>query len=212
MQAIKITPDAVTGGLLLNAGEETDILLHPLWLRERVTDAQSYDSRSGQRLYDTAGLQPDIKIDNAGITPRQTLTVTFSDGHTSEMNLPEILRELGQTQDVNKMPVPKRWDASTGTRPSVDYDALDDPEALKSMLHDFLTYGYCIMEDTPAESDILLKLAGRFGFVRDTHWGQLFNEEKKPKASDIAYTDAALGAHTDNPYREPIPASNICIA
>jgi gamma-butyrobetaine dioxygenase len=50
-----------------------------------------------------------------------------------------------------------------------------------------------------------LKLAGKFGYVRHTHWGKLFNVEIKRMPTDTAYTDDALSSHTDNPYREPVP-------
>ena len=205
MQSISITKDEKTGGLHFAAGNAPAVLLHPLWLRERVTDVQSYDPRSGQRLYETARLDPDIHIDAADLTHDGRLSLRFSDGHKSVMEPEQLACEIGLARNLETLPEPKSWTSQTGLRPRVDWESLDDPQALKNMLHDFLVDGYCIMENTPTERDSLLALAGRFGFVRDTHWGQLFNVEKKPAASDIAYTDAALGAHTDNPYREPIP-------
>ncbi len=205
MQSITIAPDKVTGGLHFSVGDKPAILLHPLWLRERVTDDESFDARSGQRLYETAKLDPDLQIKRAEITPDGYMSLAFSDGHQSKLRPDSLACEIGQSCNHETLPAPKSWTAETGRRAPIDWETLDNPKVLKSMLRDFLKDGYCIMENTPTERDSLLRLARRFGFVRDTHWGQLFNVEKKPAASDIAYTDAALGAHTDNPYREPIP-------
>ena len=42
-------------------------------------------------------------------------------------------------------------------------------------------------------------------FIRPTNFGVLFNVKSVRKATDLAYTSHALSAHTDNPYRKPIP-------
>ena len=44
-----------------------------------------------------------------------------------------------------------------------------------------------------------------FGHVRHTNFGDLFDVRSVPNANDLAYTAIELGAHTDNPYRTPVP-------
>ena len=48
-------------------------------------------------------------------------------------------------------------------------------------------------------------LASLIGTIRPTNFGRLFNVRSVRKAKDLAYTSQALSAHTDNPYRKPIP-------
>lgn len=203
MRTIMIDVDA--GGTRVNLNcDGLAAQLHPLWLRERVTEPQSYDSRSAQRLYEHADIDPDLIVRRAALRG-DTLDVEFSDGYKSEIPAAPLLREIGIDPDPSDLPMPKGWASADNICPIAEWGDMDDPKKLKKILHDFLVYGFCIFENTPTRRDDLLDLAGRFGFVRDTHWGQLFNVEKKPKPSDIAYTDAALGAHTDNPYRQPVP-------
>jgi gamma-butyrobetaine dioxygenase len=76
---------------------------------------------------------------------------------------------------------------------------------MKDMLVCYFTLGYCVMQNTPTDRDSLKALARRFGYLRETNFGEIFNVETKPNPSDIAYTNAALAAHTDNPYRDPVP-------
>ena len=48
-------------------------------------------------------------------------------------------------------------------------------------------------------------MARRFGYVRETNFGRLFEVYSRPGSNDLAYRPVPLGAHTDNPYREPVP-------
>jgi gamma-butyrobetaine dioxygenase len=51
----------------------------------------------------------------------------------------------------------------------------------------------------------VLDIAARFGFVRETNFGRLFDVRSVPNSNDLAYRTVALGPHTDNPYRDPVP-------
>ena len=196
--------DSQSGGVILSDDARRTAYLHPLWLRERITDPHLFDPLSQQRLYEYTDIPLDLKVVDANVSAHSTLRVKFSDGHKADLSIKGLREELQWEPSPETPPLPKAWTSGL-KRPDTRWDDLDAPETLKTMLTDFLTYGFCIIQDTPTQRDSLLKLAGRFGFVRDTHWGMLFNVEKKPVATDIAYTDAALTAHTDNPYREPVP-------
>lgn len=199
--ALDLKPEALN----LSRQDGRSIDLHPLWLRERVTDSGSYNALISQRLYEHSALPADLTVTQADLTDQDELDLSFSDNHKSKIPLGSIIAELGWKANPRDLPIQKAWTTSDKVLPIADWNNMRDSAKLKSILHDFLTYGFCIFENTPSNLGDLTALAGRFGFVRDTDWGQLFDVEKKEVPSDIAYTDAALGAHTDNPYREPIP-------
>lgn len=199
-----VTLDPQCGGVILSDSRGQSAALHPLWLRERVTDPESFDALNRQRLYEPDELPQSLKVSTVELDSSEAIKLRFSDQHVADLPLSKIRQELGWEQNPESPPKPKSWTTEL-KRPDTLWADLDDPNVMKAMLHDFLTYGFCIMQDTPTERDILLKLAGRFGYVRDTNFGMLFNVQKKSVATDIAYTDKALGAHTDNPYREPVP-------
>jgi gamma-butyrobetaine dioxygenase len=48
-------------------------------------------------------------------------------------------------------------------------------------------------------------VVARFGFVRETNYGRLFDVRIEPQPGNLAYTERALDLHTDNPYRDPPP-------
>src|SRR2546421_220543 len=53
-----------------------------------------------------------------------------------------------------------------------------------------------------------------FGFVRETNYGRLFDVKTVVNPTNLAYTGLGLGAHTDNPYRDPTPTLQLlhCLA
>ena len=196
--------DPETGGLALS-DKGRNIVLHPLWIRERVRGENIYSPLSNQRLYEPAEFPADLTITDIASQDDNVAILEFSDGTQFELPVPEVLKEIGVIDDPEAPPIPESWTTALNSRPKAKWSDLDDPAKLKQMLEGFLRYGFCIIEGTPTERDVLIKLAGRFGYVRDTHWGKIFNVEKKANATDTAYTDLPLPSHTDNPYREPVP-------
>ena len=50
--------------------------------------------------------------------------------------------------------------------------------------------------------------------MRETNYGRLFDVKTVVNPTNLAYTGLGLGAHTDNPYREPTPTLQLlhCLA
>jgi len=59
------------------------------------------------------------------------------------------------------------------------------------------------------KSGTVVKIAKLFGYVRETNYGKWFDVKSKTSAVNLAYTNLALKAHTDNPYRNPVPTMQI---
>lgn len=197
--------DRDSGGIRLFDGHDKSVKLHPLWIRERVNGPADFDQISHQRLYEHAELPPDLKITSLNPIKPECVEISFSDGYRSRLEIGDLKRELGWTDNPEAPPVPKSWDAGSNKRPEFDWSELDDSAHMKLLLGSYFQNGYCVFQNTPTERDNLKTLARRFGYLRETNFGELFNVATKPKPSDIAYTDFALASHTDNPYREPVP-------
>ena len=59
------------------------------------------------------------------------------------------------------------------------------------------------------ESGALIQVADLFGYVRETNYGKWFEIRSEINAINLAYTNLGLQAHTDNPYRDPVPTIQI---
>ena len=65
------------------------------------------------------------------------------------------------------------------------------------------------LADVPTESGTLCKVAELFGYVRETNYGRWFEVRAEVNPNNLAYTNLGLQAHTDNPYRDPVPTLQI---
>lgn len=199
-----ITLDHNSGGLALTKDSHSTIL-HPLWVRERVSGPNVFDPISHQRMYEHADLPHDLRITNILNQTDEALELEFSDGQALQLILAETFQEMKWSENLEAPPKPKSWNASLNTLPEYNWSHLNDTNVMKTALEDYFRYGFCIFQNTPTERDSLKQISRRFGYLRETNFGELFNVETKPNPSDLAYTDVALASHTDNPYRNPIP-------
>ncbi|WP_299193675.1 TauD/TfdA family dioxygenase [uncultured Erythrobacter sp.] len=179
--------------------------LHPTWLRERVSEPDALDPVNHQRLYETSDLPADLRVEAVETDADGAPRVRFSDGYVARFDPALLAIECGWEDDREQPPAPVPWTTALSELPAIRYEELDEADGMRRLLDGFFRYGFCIMRGTPNNPGDLHQLASRFGFVRDTHWGQLFDVVTKPSASDLAYTGLALAAHTDNPYRFPVP-------
>lgn len=195
--SITVERDQKSGGIVLYGHP-----IHPLWLRERVSEAESFDPHNHQRLYEHAELAPDITVTNFEVHSDR-LVANFSDGYEGQFDVIALLGEV-ESATRDRRPQPKPWTGGLDfTR--FDWSSLDDSDVMMGMLAAYFENAFCIMDNVPTDPDSLKSHARRFGFLRETNFGELFNVETKRDPSDMAYTDAALASHTDNPYRDPVP-------
>jgi gamma-butyrobetaine hydroxylase len=202
-RAVSLTPD---GGARLR--------FHAVWLRDNAWDAGTRAPGNGQRLITIADIPSGIRISAAGVEGN-TLSVTFApEGKTIAYDVAwlqahsydqERPRAAGWTA-----PEIELWDAGLKQIPSASFNAISsDRGQLKTWLYGVRRFGFGKLTDGPVESGALLKVAELFGYVRETNYGKWFDVRTEVNPSNLAYTGLGLQAHTDNPYRDPVPTLQI---
>ena len=68
--------------LLIQSDDLSKFLLHPQWLRERLSEPDYVDTNNKQRLYEPSLIDQNIKITNFSIH-KEILNIKFSDGLVS---------------------------------------------------------------------------------------------------------------------------------
>jgi gamma-butyrobetaine dioxygenase len=87
------------------------------------------------------------------------------------------------------------------------------PAALEAALHDFLRYGTIVVHDTPTTEGTVLEVAERFGHVRTTNFGRLFDVRSIPQPQRPGlHAGAARAAHRQPVPHPPRRASSCCTA
>ncbi len=97
-----------------------------------------------------------------------------------------------------------------GAMPIGDFGQVkSDPAALRDWLFAVRQYGFGKLTGGPIEPGALLQVAQLFGYVRETNYGVYFEVRTEVNPTNLAYTGLGLQAHTDNPYRDPVPTMQI---
>lgn len=179
--------------------------VHPIWLRERCPDAQTFDLRTGQRLQDPSDLDLQLALTAVSEPEPGRIRVRFSDGHVADFVAREILAEAVLKPGEQDIPAPRLWNGTLTGFPRAEWDSRPDDATLAGWITGFLEYGFLILTRVPPVPRTILQVAATFGFTRETNFGPLFEVRSVPDASDLAYTSLPLDPHTDNPYRAPVP-------
>ena len=210
----------ITGAEILDEGRATRVMwndghtarFHALWLRDNALDPKTRSSGNGQRLITLLDIAPSTRVGSLAVAPNGDLSITFApDGH--ETSFPaQWLRERIYDKPAAKgrgwVPAEvELWDGALQNRmPTGSYPRLrEDRRALAEWLAAVRRYGVAMLTEVPRESGSLCDVAGLFGFVRETNYGRWFDVRAEVNPSNLAYTNLGLQAHTDNPYRDPVP-------
>ncbi|CAG0894643.1 unnamed protein product [Cyprideis torosa] len=88
-------------------------------------------------------------------------------------------------------------------------EVLDSEQALYDCLMQLELYGLSFIRDVPTKTGQLRRFAERIGFIRRTHYGEVFDVQAKPDPSNVAYTSGKLQLHLDLPYYHYKPGVSV---
>jgi len=201
--------------LTMNLGS-CDRRFHALWLRDNAHDPATRAPQNGQKLITISDILPTTRIDQASLTTDGRLEVRFApDGkivgydpawlaaHAYDRDRPAARGWLSADSEV--------WDSGLMSAiPSGDFAALQTGgAALHTWLGQILRYGFAKITNAPKDPGSLFQIIDLFGYVRETNYGRHFDVRTEINPTNLAYTGLGLQAHTDNPYRDPVPTMQL---
>ncbi|MEP4431274.1 MAG: TauD/TfdA family dioxygenase, partial [Hyphomicrobiales bacterium] len=103
------------------------------------------------------------------------------------------------------------WDGGLSDLvPIADFDTVSTSlVALKNWLGDIARFGFGKLSNGPVCDQALMQVVDLFGHVRETNYGRHFEVRTEVNPTNLAYTGLGLQAHTDNPYRDPVPTVQV---
>ncbi len=213
MYKIDLTEKGRVATLMLNS--TAPVRFHAIWLRDNAWDTQTRAPGNGQRLITLGDIPSDIYIENAKIEGG-VLQLTFQpENKTIDYNIDWLMQNAYDKTGKQKIGWTSEaitpWDS--GLQNHIPIAALPtlqkDPEALQNWLAGVRQYGFGKLTDGPLEAGALTSVADLFGYVRETNYGKYFEVRTEVNPTNLAYTGLGLQAHTDNPYRDPVPTLQI---
>ena len=178
-----------------------------LWLADNRPETRRGDE--GQRLVDAIELPEAIAVKAADITAGG-IEVWFDGFERPSRFDPAWLRRyaLDPASRAERRRAPRLWDSGLGRGPlpAADHGAVvQDEHALLGWLRHVEQLGFALLHGVPTIPGTVCDVVGLFGYVRETNYGRLFDVVSVEAPLNLAFTALALGNHTDNPYRDPVP-------
>jgi len=188
---------------------------HAIWLRDNALDDATKNSSNGQRLIALRDIDVTTYISHARVTA-DALQVTFVPEHkTVSFPLAWLAAhayDKPQASTKGWLPASQSlWNNNLmGQLPEADFDAVSNsPLALQAWLADIARFGFAKLNGGPIKAGALTQVVDLFGHLRETNYGRIFEVRVEEKPTNLAFTGLALQAHTDNPYRDPVPTIQV---
>lgn len=210
LKTVKISPDGKSLQIFWN--DESGSRFHAIWLRDNGLDAETRNPTNGQRLITVLDIPSNVTVDKASIADDGALHVSIAP-EMKELVFPcQWLKrnayDYARTRNAGCLaPEVETWDSDLQDRvPTGKWDHIfKSRSALGEWLGGIRKYGVAVLSGVPMDSGALCRVVELFGFVRETNYGRWFDVRSKVNPNNLAYTNLGLQAHTDNPYRNPVP-------
>jgi alpha-ketoglutarate-dependent taurine dioxygenase len=180
-----------------------------LWLRDNRPDDR--DPHSGQRLIDVTDLPEDPAIRAAMLSDSAVIVEWEGEPRGTAFSLDWLWMHARQHPELRPDHEVRLWLEGSALDPARDFAWLPadtlraDLAARARWLARLLRDGLAFVSEVPANDSAVLGIAELIGRVAETNYGRTFDVRTVPQPENLAYSDAGLGLHTDNPYREPVP-------
>ena len=203
--------------IILSRKDGSRLRYHATWLRDNANDPKTRDKNNGQRLIAVSDIPVNSYVKSASLDKKgKNITLNFLPKKKQIRFSASWLEKnvYDKRQNNSKVwihPDLKTWSKASLKRiPIINYKyAKSDKKLLVKWLKSLHRYGFAKITGCEKKSGTVIKIAKLFGYVRETNYGKWFDVKSKLNAINLAYTNLGLQAHTDNPYRNPVPTMQI---
>ena len=203
--------------ILLSPKNGASLRFHSTWLRDNALDTKTRDKNNGQRLITVSDVPVKTYIKSALLNKKsKEITINFLPKKKQVIFSTNWLKnnaydkkQVGSKVWIN--PDLKIWSKNSLKRiPIINYKtAKSNKKLLINWLKSLNSFGFAKITGCEKKTGTVIKIAKLFGYVRETNYGKYFDVKSKTNAINLAYTNHGLQAHTDNPYRNPVPTIQI---
>jgi gamma-butyrobetaine dioxygenase len=205
MQLSRLEVSADRRRIVVTWGDGSETTAPACWLFDNAIDG--CDPQSGHRLRGALALAGAQQVEDAQLEAGAVLVRFAPGGEARRISLAALA-----AADAPMPGQPRLWARADeiAATPPVSFAAyLADDKALRAALDDVVRRGVVFLSGAGTEPGAVERLVARFGHIRETNYGRLFDVREEAAASHLAYTAVGLDLHTDNPYRDPVPTLQV---
>jgi len=203
--------------VLLSQKNGKSVRYHSTWLRDNALDTKTRDKKNSQRLISISDIPTKTYIKSASLNKngKEVIIIFLPKKKQVKFSSNWLLNNAYDNNKRNSKvwtnPSLKIWSKNTLKNiPVINYKtAKSNKKLLIKWLKSLYSLGFAKITGSEKKSGTVIKIAKLFGYVRETNYGKWFNVKSKTNAINLAYTNLGLQAHTDNPYRNPVPTIQI---
>ena len=203
--------------IILQRPDGSALRYHSTWLRDNALDPKTRDPKNGQRLITLSDIPKDTSIKSAILDNKgENISLTFFPESKKVSFSSNWLEKYAYDVEEKILkgwvsPILKVWKSNLLKNiPTINYKTAKSDSVLllkwMKLLHE---YGFAKITGGTQESGEIIKIANLIGYIRETNYGKFFDVKSEANAVNLAYTNLGLQAHTDNPYRDPVPTIQI---
>ena len=203
--------------IILQRSDGSALRYHSTWLRDNALDSKTRNVKNRQRLITLSDIPIDTSIKSAVLDNKgQNISLTFFP-ELKEVSFSSSWLET-YAYDVEKKFIKgwvssdiKIWQSDMSKNiPNIDYKtAKSNNTLLFKWMKSLYEYGFAKITGGNKESGAIIQIANLIGYIRETNYGKFFDVKSEINPINLAYTNLGLQAHTDNPYRDPVPTMQI---
>lgn len=198
--------------LTLTMADGVVLRFHATWLRDNAQDPETRAPGNGQRLITLQDIPATCHISQVEHLSGRSISLTFAPedktiAYSTDWLVDNAYDRPQQSGSGWTGSAITRWGQELSDKlPTLTWEEAEKRDAtFCNWLSDLTRYGVALMTDMPIESGALCKAVELFGYVRETNYGRFFEVRTEVNPVNLAYTGLGLQAHTDNPYRDPVP-------
>ncbi|WP_027965620.1 2-trimethylaminoethylphosphonate dioxygenase [Halomonas halocynthiae] len=208
LENAELIEDGASVLLTFSQGEQRRF--HAVWLRDNAQDAGTRSPDNGQRLISLADLPVSLSLVAARIEMGELVVTMAPESKDYRYDAAWLWQHAYDRQPPSQrgwlMKEIETWDATLSSRlPSIAISSLNDDTAKCQWLAAIRRFGIGKLTGGPLHSGALLDVVAQFGYPRETNYGRFFDVRSEIAPTNLAFTGLVLPAHTDNPYRDPVP-------
>lgn len=193
-----------TQEIIVNFNESHTVRYPAFWLRDHCRCSDCLHEHTQQRQLNTFDIAPDIQATEVAALA-DGLQITWSqDNHRSLFRWDWLSHHIPFSAAPTTKHPRSDWQhvkPTVASQVQVDFDAvMSTDEGLQTFLEQIRIGGFSFVANTPQTPEATQQLLERVSFIRPTQYGAFWDFTSEAKPVDTAYTNLALGLHTDTTY------------
>jgi trimethyllysine dioxygenase len=177
-----------------------------IWLRDHATESHSFSMETKQRIVDIFKDQTKIAPENVVIKENETLVeIDWGKNLISHYSVEDFLEQNSNRQLLE---LPQNLWSKVTFKPSdvqIPYAEKPTNSQLLELFKKIQFYGFCLVENCPADSESTDQFLQNLGVYYNSHWGGFWEFENNQAQEDSAYSADYISSHNDCCYYDHSP-------